>query len=119
MSDYIRGVLTTGAGGYGYIQSMSWAGEADEDMARDEQGITKYYDPFNALANLTVTVRFDRETDTEDLGYMFTIMGAPSSKFNGRYIQTAPPNLDETNVEGPSMVLTVRRYIDGGVPAAS
>ncbi len=117
--NYVKGILTTGAGDYGLVQSISWAGEADEDTAKDESGDTVYYDAFDARVNATVTVRFDRDASLPETDDEVTLANCVNSDYDGAYYVTAPPNVDEANVEGPTATLNLRRYLDGAIPAGT
>lgn len=114
--NYVKGVLTTGLGDHGLVQSISWAGEADEDTAKDEGGITVYYDAFDARVNATATIRFDRDATLPETDDEVTLANCVNSDYDGKYYVTAPPNIDEANIEGPTVTLNLRRYLDGEIP---
>ena len=116
MSNYVRGILTTAMDAYGLVQSISFSGEADEDAAKDKNGDTVVFDPFDARVNATATVRFDREADLPKTGDVVTLSSLANRDYEGGYKVVSPPDVEESNEAGPMVTINLRRYLDGELP---
>lgn len=119
MSNYVRGILTTALDAYGLVQSISFSGEADEDTAKDRHGDTAVFDPFDARVNATANVRFDREATLPETGDVVVLASLANTAYNGYYTVVSPPDVEESNEQGPVVTLNLRRYLDGEIPEES
>lgn len=117
MADYIRGIATGDFDGYGLIQSLEFSGEADEDTAKNKTGITAYHEVFDARVEATATIRFDRDATLPETGAVIELSQTPNAAYDGNYKVLSPPTISESNEAGPSVVINLRRYIDGEIPA--
>ena len=114
---YTRGVLSTGAGTYGYVQSISFAAEGEEVLIKDEAGVTQVEDLYDEVNNVTVSAKFDRAVTLPARGDTITLAACPSTSFNGKYTITSV-GADESNTDAANISLTLRRFVDGDVPAS-
>lgn len=115
---YTRGVLTTGAGSYGYVQSIAFSNEGEELLIKDENGITQEEDLYDNVNNVTVTAKFDRSNTLPSRGDAITLSACPSTDFDGKYT-VVTVGADEANTDVANISLTLRRFVDGDVPSAS
>ena len=113
---YTRGVLTTGAGSYGYVQSINFTETGDEVLIQDETGITQVEDLYNLQYGGTVTAKFDRAQTLPARGDAITLAASPKTGWNTKYTVTEL-TVDEENTEAATVTLTLRRFDAGNVPA--
>ncbi len=112
----IHGVLTTGLDDLGFVQSISWSGESDEDTAKDKSGITRYHKNFDARVGASATVRFKRTATLPVTDDTVTLSDTPSSEYDGVYFILQPPNVEESNEAGVTITIEMRRYLAGNTP---
>jgi hypothetical protein len=113
---YDRGVLTTGAGTYGYVQSISFAEDGEEVLIKDETGITQVEDLYDLRFDVTVNAKFDRAQTLPARGDTISLAASPKTAYNTDYTIVSM-TVDETNTEVADISLTLRRFDAGDVPA--
>jgi len=114
MSSDVHGILTTGAGGYGAVQSVRGADEADTYAPKDEDGNTFLYEQFDKRLRVTIGVRMDRDGTLPDVGDTVTLSETPGDRYDGTYT-VIPSSVDESNTEGPVFTLELIRFVDGDI----
>ncbi len=114
---YSRGVLTTGAGTYGYVQSISYSEGGEELLIKDETGITSVEQLYDALYEVTVTAKFDRAQTLPARGDVITLAASPKSTYNTKFTIVSM-TVDEANTEAADISLSLRRFDDGNLPSS-
>ena len=113
---YTRGVLTTGAGTYGYVQSIEINDEGPEVLIKDETGTTKVEDLYDLTFTATVTAKFDRASTVPARGATVTLAASPRTSWNAKYTVTSV-SVTEENTDAATVKLTLRRFSSGAIPA--
>ena len=114
---YTRGVLTSGAGGYGYVQSISHNNTGEELLIKDEEGITQVQDLYDERNEVSVEAKWDRANTLPSRGDVLTLADCPITAMNGFYT-IKDISVNEANTEAGTISLTLTRYIDGDLPAS-
>ena len=113
---YTRGVLTTGAGSVGYVQSIDFSEGGEEVLIKDENGITQVADLYDTLFEVTVNAKFDRAQTIPDRGAVVTLAATPKTAWNTKYT-VLTDTVNEVNTDAGTVTLNLRRFEDGDVPA--
>lgn len=114
---YTRGVLTTGAGTYGYVQSMDFSEGGEEVLIKDEDGITQVEDLYDNLYEVTVNAKFDRAQTLPARGDAVTLAACPKAAYNTKYTVVSM-TVGEVNTDAANLTLNLRRFDDGNVPVS-
>jgi hypothetical protein len=115
---YTRGVLTTGAGTYGYVQSMDFNEGGEEVLIKDEDGITQVEDLYDAMFEVSVTAKFDRAQTLPTRGDEIALSDCPKTAYNTNYT-IVTMTTGEVNTDAATLTLNLRRFDDGDVPASA
>jgi len=114
---YTRGVLTTGSGTYGYVQSIDFSENGEEVLIKDEDGITQVEDLYDDLFEVTVNAKFDRAQTLPARGDAISLAACPKTAYNAKYTVLSI-TVGEVNTDAASLTLNLRRFEDGDVPAS-
>ena len=114
---YTRGVLTTGAGTYGYVQSIDFSEGGEEVLIKNETGITKVEDLYDNLYEVTVNAKFDRAQTLPARSDTITLAACPKSAFNTKYTVISL-TVNEVNTDAANVTLNLRRFDDGDLPTS-
>ncbi len=112
---YTHGILTTGAGSYGYVQSISNSVSGKNLVIEDEDGITRvdeYYDEKNTA---NVEAKFDRAQTLPSRGDTITLASSPLASMDGTYT-VSELSVNETQNDAAVLSMTLVRYVDGALP---
>jgi hypothetical protein len=115
---YTRGVLTTGAGTYGYVQSMDFNEGGEEVLIKDEDGITQVEDLYDNLYEVSVTAKFDRAQTLPARGDAITLAACPKTAYNTNYTIVSM-STGEVNTDAATLTLNLRRFDDGDLPVSA
>ena len=114
---YTRGVLTTGAGTYGYVQSIDFNEGGEEVLIKDEDGITQVEDLYDNLYEVTVTAKFDRAQTLPARSDTIDLAASPRTAYNTKYTIISM-TVNEVNTDAASVTLNLRRFDDGNLPVS-
>ena len=114
---YTRGVLTTGAGTYGKLQSIDYNEDGEEVLIKDENGETCVEDLYDEVFNITVSAKFDRAQTLPSRGDTVALAASPKTKYNTNYTITSM-DVGEVNTDAATLTLNLRRFEDGNIPAS-
>lgn len=112
---YTRGVLTTGAGDYGYVQTLSVNVDGKELIIMDETGITRVHELFDDFAEGTVVAKLNRTATVPARGDTVTLAAMPKTAWNGIY-QIVSIQSEEAGEDACTLTLNIKRWLDGGIP---
>ena len=114
---YTRGVLHTGSGGFGYVQSADFSEGGEEVLIKDEDGITQVEDLYDNLYEVSVTAKFDRAQTLPARGDAITLAACPKTAYNTKYTIVSM-TVGEVNTDAATLTLSLRRFDDGDVPTS-
>lgn len=111
-----RGILTTGAGTYGYVQSIEFNENSETLEIKNETGITKVVQRFDKKFEVTVNAKWDRANTLPAIGDEVTLSATPKTEYDSKY-EIASISVSEANQDVATLTLNLVRYADGDVPA--
>jgi hypothetical protein len=120
--NYSKGILTTAdtLDAIGLIQKIDFADGGEENTVKDKTGVTKVHEFYDNTTEVTATVTYDREkkASVPAKGSVVTVAAAPVDELNGKYKITSR-KISEANTASVSFDFTLKRWIDGDLPAGA
>jgi len=118
--NFAKGILTTAdkLDAIGYIQKIDYDDGGDENTIKNKSGNTVYHEFSDNTREVSATVTFDREKKTSApvKGDIVTVAAAPVADLDGKY-KIIKRKISESNDKAVSFDLTLKRWIDGVIPA--
>jgi len=119
-SSFVKGILTTAdtLDLLGHIQKIDFDDKADEVTFKNKVGNTAYHDFADGTIEISGTVVMDRSAAIPARGDIVVIAASLVPRWNGKY-KVISVKGGEENTKHPEVTITMRRYVDGGIPAQS
>jgi len=112
---YTRGIVTTGGGGYGYVQSMEHAQPSEVLDIQDETGLTQVHTRYNKQSTVEVSAKFSRSVTLPSIGDGISLAATPSSSMVGAYY-VEDVGVSEVNTDAATVKLSLLRFVESGIP---
>ena len=112
---YTRGIVTTGAGSYGYVQSIDHTHNSEIMDIKDETGITRVHEHFDKKSAVEVSAKFGRSSTLPTVGGTVVLAATPSSSLVGAYYVDSV-GVSEVNNDAATVKISLLRFVEAAIP---